>query len=105
MGHQGFRVSPEALGTFTSLIEHQEEHLAAVQSKLASISVPSDAFGHLPSAQQLYRAYQEHATAERRNVDDLKEALEGVVHGLGMSAANYRTQEDELASSFRGGAR
>lgn len=104
MGHQGFRVRPEALDTFTSLIEHQREHLAAVQSKLASVSVPSDAFGHLPSSRQLYRAYQEHATAERQNVGDLKEALEGIVHGLEVSAANYRTHEDQLAAGFRGGA-
>lgn len=103
MGHQGFRVRPEALDAFVSLIEHQGEHLAAVQSKLASVPLPPDAFGHLPSARQLYRAYQEHAGAERQDLGVVKEALEGIVHGLAVSAANYRAQEDHAASGFPGG--
>lgn len=103
MGQQGFRVRPEALDAFVSLIEQQGEHLAAVQSKLTSVPVPPDAFGHLPAARQLYRAYQEHAGAERQNLGALREALEGIVHGLAVSAANYRAHEDRAASGFPGG--
>lgn len=64
----------------------------------------SDAFGHLPGAQQLFEAYQKHATAEQQNFTDLLEALEGMANGLHASAQNYRAQEDELETGFGGGA-
>jgi hypothetical protein len=86
MGEAGFQVHPEALDGYRTAIEQQREQISAIRAKLASVALSSDAFGHLPGAQQLYQAYEEHATAEQRNFGDLLEALHGVAHGLQMSA-------------------
>jgi hypothetical protein len=104
MGDQGFRVHPEALEKYNALIEQQREQISDIRSRLNAVSIPSDAFGHLPGAQQLYQAYQEHAHAEQQNFGDLLDALHGVGHGLQISAQNYRVQEQELEAGFGGGA-
>lgn len=103
MGEPGFRVHPDALTRYATVIDAQREEISYVRSKLAAVSVPSDAFGHLPDAQLLYQAYHEHAEAEQQNLADLLEALKATVHGLTISAEAYRDHEHQLESGFGGG--
>jgi uncharacterized protein YukE len=94
---------PEALEAYRRVISDQRAEIAKIQSALASVQLTSDAFGHLPDAQNLYAAYQEHADAEKENLADLREVLAHAAHGLDVTAQNYQEQDDEIATGFGGG--
>jgi hypothetical protein len=103
MGDTGFQVHPEGIDRYHTVIQHQHEQISAIRAKLASVSLSSDAFGHLPDAQELYQAYAEHATAEQQNFGDLLEALQGTSDGLQATAQSYRDQEAQTEADFTAG--
>lgn len=103
MGDTGFRVQPEALGRYASMITEQLEQLQRILSATAAITVSSDAFGHLPNAQNLAQTYQEHASASGQNISDLGQALSGTSEGLTYTARNYAEQEQSIGAVYGGG--
>lgn len=103
MGDSGFSTDPDALTAYGRIITDQRAEIARIQSKLASVQLASDAFGHLPDAQNLYSAYREHADAEQQNLADLCEVLDHAAQGLEVTARNYRDQDEDIAASFGGG--
>ncbi|MFD9127986.1 hypothetical protein [Kitasatospora sp. NPDC059571] len=86
------------------MITEQLEQLQRIQSATAAISISSDAFGHLPNAQHLAQAYQEHASAGSQNLADLGEALSGTSEGLTYTARNYAEHEQSISAVYGGGA-
>lgn len=103
MGDSGFRVQPDAIGRYASKVTEQFEQLEQVQAALAGIVISSDAFGHLPNAQNLAQTYQEHATASRQNLTDLTQALTGTADGLTYTAQSYAEQDQAISSGLGGG--
>jgi hypothetical protein len=103
MGDSGFSAHPDALTAYGRIITDQRAEIARIQSGLASVRLTSDAFGHLPDAQNLHSAYQEHADAEKENLAALREVLAHAAHGLEVTAQNYRDQDEEIAAGFGGG--
>ncbi len=103
MGDTGFRVEPEAISRYASTVSEQLEQLQQIQSAVSGITISSDAFGHLPNAQNLAHTYQEHASASRQNIQLLGEALSGTVGGLRATAQNYAEQDHAIGSGLGGG--
>ncbi|MGD3107978.1 hypothetical protein [Streptomyces sp. YGL11-2] len=94
---------PDAFDTYKNVLESQREELTQIQSKLSSVTLSSDAFGHLPDAQNLFTAYEEHATAERQNLPDLMAILQHAAEGLHATSESYQAQDSETAAGFGGG--
>jgi len=103
MGDNGFQVEPSALDRYSSLLAEQAEQLNRIAAATAAITISSDAFGHLPNAQHLASAYQEHAVASRENVGLLGNAVDGTSRGLSGVSRNYTDHEEYLAGTMRGG--
>ncbi|BAJ27882.1 MULTISPECIES: hypothetical protein [Kitasatospora] len=103
MGDSGFQVEPGALERYSSLLAEQAEQLERIAAATAAITISSDAFGHLPNAQHLAAAYQEHAGASRENVGVIGSAVNGSAHGLSGVSRNYTDHEDYLAGTMGGG--
>ena len=103
MGDTGFRVQPEAISGYAGTVTGQFEQLERIQSAIAGIVISSDAFGHLPNAQNLAQVYQEHAQASSQNLSDLGQALSGTADGLNYTAQNYAEQDSALSSGLGGG--
>ncbi|PNE38661.1 MULTISPECIES: type VII secretion target [Streptomyces] len=102
MGDSGFRVEPEAIGSYASTVRDQVEQLGTIQSAVAGIQISSTAFGHLPNAQNLAETYKEHAEASRQNIADLVSALTNTAEGLHFTAQNYAEHDQAVSSSFGG---
>lgn len=102
MGDSGFRVEPGALDRYASLLAEQSEQLSRIASATASITIASNAFGHLPNAQHLASAYQEHANASQQNVDKLGSAVDGTSQGLSGVSENYVAHEEYVARVMGG---
>jgi hypothetical protein len=98
-----FRVDPEAITRYGATNSEQGYQLQRVQSAIAGVTVSSTAFGHLPNAQNLALAYQEHAQASQQNLADLVEALRSTGQGLDITAENYNEQDQAIYSSLGGG--
>ncbi|MER6053162.1 hypothetical protein K2224_34465 (plasmid) [Streptomyces sp. BHT-5-2] len=103
MGDSGFRVDPEAIGNYASSVRDQVGQLGQIQSAVSAIRISSDAFGHLPNAQNLASMYSEHAEANRKNLSDLVEALTSTAEGLTSTSQNYAEHDREVSASFGGG--
>ncbi len=103
VGDTGFRVEPEAIDRYGSTVSEHLGRLRQTQSAIGGITVSSEAFGHLPNAQNLAATYQEHASASRRNVQLLAEALANTVGGLRATAQNYATHDQAIGAAFGGG--
>lgn len=103
MGDTGFRVEPGALDRYSALLAEQSEQLSRIAEATAAISISSDAFGHLPNAQNLASAYQEHAGASRQNVGELGNAVHGTSAGLASVSQNYQDHEEYLSGTMGGG--
>ncbi|QHC25156.1 type VII secretion target [Streptomyces sp. GS7] len=104
MGDSGFRVDPEAIGSYSSTVRDQVEQLGQIQSAVSAIRLSSSAFGHLPNAQNLAETYNAHADASRQNLTDLLNALTGTSEGLTYTTQNYAEHDQAVSASF-GGAR
>ncbi|MFI2190933.1 type VII secretion target [Streptomyces sioyaensis] len=104
MGDSGFRVDPEAIGSYASTVREQLEQLGRIQSAVSAIRISSSAFGHLPNAQNLAETYNEHAGASRQNLTDLVNALTSTADGLTYTTQNYAEHDRSVSASF-GGAR
>ncbi|MFE7314806.1 WXG100 family type VII secretion target [Streptomyces sp. NPDC057555] len=102
MGESGFRVEPEAIGSYGSTVSEQVNQLGTIQSAVSAITISSSAFGHLPNAQNLAEAYKAHADASRQNLSDLIEALTNTSEGLHFTAQNYSEHDQAVSSSFGG---
>ncbi|MFJ5231718.1 hypothetical protein ACIQBJ_17710 [Kitasatospora sp. NPDC088391] len=96
-------MEPGALDRYSALLAEQAELLDRIASATAAISISSDAFGHLPNAQHLASAYQEHASASRENLGGLGRAVHGTSQGLTGVAQNYTENEQYLGSTMGGG--
>ncbi|QKW19151.1 hypothetical protein HUT16_08825 [Kitasatospora sp. NA04385] len=103
MGDSGFRVEPSALDRYSSLLAEQAEQLGRIAEATAAITISSDAFGHLPNAQHLASAYQEHAVASRENVGLIGSAVDGSSQGLAGVSRNYTDHEDHVVGTMGGG--
>ncbi|MGW4383734.1 hypothetical protein [Kitasatospora sp. NPDC004531] len=102
MGDSGFRVEPGALDRYASLLQEQSEQLSRIASATAAITISSDAFGHLPNAQHLASAYQEHASANRENLGALGSAVGGTSDGLTSVSRNYQDHEEYVVRTMGG---
>ncbi|RKE21395.1 WXG100 family type VII secretion target [Streptomyces sp. TLI_171] len=100
MGDTGFRVEPEVLTAYGSVIEAQAERIAQIRSALAAVQLSSDDFGKLPGSGELYDAYREHAEAEQQNFADLIELLSGTADGLQHTVDSYEGTERETAAVY-----
>ncbi|MEV4557581.1 hypothetical protein AB0K51_11365 [Kitasatospora sp. NPDC049285] len=96
-------MEPEALDRYSQLLAEQSEQLSRIAAATAAITISSDAFGHLPNAQHLASAYQEHASASRQNLGDLGEAVTGTSDGLAHVAQTYTDHEQQLSAGLGGG--
>ncbi|WP_033213049.1 hypothetical protein [Kitasatospora phosalacinea] len=105
MGDSGFQVEPSALDRYSSLLAEQAEQLGRIAEATAAITISSDAFGHLPNAQNLASAYQEHAVASRENVGLIGSAVDGSSQGLAGVSRNYTDHEDYVVGTMGGGNR
>ncbi|MFF0392491.1 hypothetical protein ACFYS8_27905 [Kitasatospora sp. NPDC004615] len=103
MGDGGFRVEPGALDRYASLLAEQSELLSRIASATAAITISSNAFGHLPNAQHLASAYQEHANANKENVGVLGNAVNNTSEGLAGVSQNYMDHEDHVVRTMGGG--
>ncbi|KDN86280.1 hypothetical protein [Kitasatospora cheerisanensis] len=92
-----------ALDRYASLLAEQSEQLSRIASATAAITISSDAFGHLPNAQHLASAYQDHAGASRENLGDLGHAVNGTSEGLASVSRNYTDHEEQLSRTMGGG--
>ena len=95
---------PEAIKRYASTNTEQFHELGRIRSAIAGTTISSTAFGHLPNAQNLAHAYQEHAEANRKNLADLAEVLQSTAQGLVATAQNYVEHEHAISSGL-GGAR
>ncbi|MFJ9692073.1 hypothetical protein [Kitasatospora sp. NPDC101183] len=102
MADPGFKVQPAALTTYGHVTQTQSEHLSTIRWKLASITLKSSDFGHLPNAQHLFDEYHLHATAEQQNLSDLADILSDVVTGLGHTAHTYVNSEKDVTTVYGG---
>ncbi|MFC8722777.1 hypothetical protein [Kitasatospora sp. NPDC057198] len=103
MGDNGFEVEPSVLDRYSSLLAEQAEQLNRIAAATAAITISSDAFGHLPNAQHLATAYQEHAGASHENVGLLGNAVNGTSRGLAGVSRNYTDHEEYVAGTMGGG--
>ncbi len=103
MGDSGFQVEPSVLDRYSSLLAEQAEQLRRIAEATAAITLSSDAFGHLPNAQHLASAFQEHAGTGRENVGLLGDALHGSAQGLSGVSRNYTDHEEYVAGTMSGG--
>ncbi|GAA2148233.1 hypothetical protein GCM10009760_39970 [Kitasatospora kazusensis] len=103
MGDTGFRAQPDSISGYAATVAGQAEQVGQIQSAVSGIAISSDAFGHLPNAQNLAQVYQEHADASRQNLADLLQALTGTADGLNYTAQNYAEQDRAISSGLGGG--
>ncbi|AUG77980.1 hypothetical protein CFP65_3176 [Kitasatospora sp. MMS16-BH015] len=103
MGGQGFRVQPEALGRYASVVGEQNGQLGQARSAVAGIALSGSAFGHLPNAAHLHQMYNQHAEANGQNLADLIEALGMTAEGLNATVDSYAQHDQELAAGLGGG--
>ncbi|OKJ08301.1 hypothetical protein [Kitasatospora sp. CB01950] len=96
-------MEPGALDRYASLLAEQSEQLSRIASVTAAITISSDAFGHLPNAQHLASAYEEHASANRENIGALGSAVNGTSEGLTGVSQNYQDHEDYVVRTMGGG--
>ncbi|GAA2253392.1 MULTISPECIES: type VII secretion target [Kitasatospora] len=100
----GYHVHPDALDVYAGQVEDAAERVSQIMSAIGSISVPSDAFGLLPDAQNLHSAYQEHSDADVQDCLDLDGLLRETVEGLTGASGNYRDAESATSGAMGGGA-
>lgn len=97
-----FRVHPEAIGRYASTNTDQFHELDRIRTAISGISISPTAFGHLPNAQNLAQAYQEHAEASRQNLSDLAETLTHTANGLTVTAQNYGEHDRAISQGLGG---
>ncbi|MEV7217102.1 hypothetical protein AB0O31_28920 [Kitasatospora cineracea] len=103
MGDTGFRVEPEVLTGYASVLDTQAERIAQIRSALAGVQLSSEAFGKLPGSGELHGSYQEHAEAEQENFADLIELLDATGEGVRFTVDNYESNEQDTAEVYGGG--
>ncbi|MDR3035818.1 MAG: hypothetical protein LBV78_22430 [Kitasatospora sp.] len=103
MGDTGFRVEPEVLTGYASVLDTQAERIAQIRAALAGVQLSSEAFGKLPGSGELHGSYQEHAEAEQENFADLIELLDATGEGVRFTVDNYESNEQDTAEVYGGG--
>jgi uncharacterized protein YukE len=103
MGGTGFRVQPEALDRYASVVGDQSGQLSQARSAVANITLSGSAFGHLPNAGNLHQQYTQHAEASAQNLADLIEALGTTGQGLSATSESYNQQDQAIVQGLGGG--
>jgi hypothetical protein len=101
MSGQGFIASPEAIRQYGAAVAGQEGRLAGINSGLAAVRLPGDAFGKLPEAGELYAAYASHADAVLAVTARLPRDIGGVAEALYGTASSYEALESHMAQGIR----
>lgn len=97
------QVQPNALVTYSQVIDQEYGVLSQIQATLAQVQIPDGAFGKLPNSAELLDAYSGHATAEQQNCSDLMDCLDYATGGLQTTAVNYSGTDADMAGMFGGG--
>jgi len=101
MSAAGLVVSPSAIAKYGTAVGEQQGQLQRIHDTLDSAHVPAHAFGKLPEAGGLYRAYAEHAEEVLDITKQLPSHIGGVAEGLLDTARSYSGLEDGMAQGIR----
>jgi WXG100 family type VII secretion target len=96
----GLIVNPGAIKTYGQAVGLQAGTLERINSALAAVHLPADAFGKLPEAGDLYAAYTQHASEVLDITAKLPEQIQQVAQGLYSTAKSYDELEQGMAEGI-----
>lgn len=100
MASSGYVVHWDVVKEYGQVVAQQESALGGVRSALGGVHVPSNAFGMLPEAQDLYQAYTQHAGECQEIMAKLPEQIGEVAQALYGAAGSYSDAEEQLAEEI-----